>query len=131
MSSANQLVEALPLRDIKVKFGSYGNCGGMAMAIVDLEPGTGPGVEMVDAMTELPAWAEDFRDIVEFCVEHLGVGIRAELREVVGAELAIRAVVRRVHPNPVDANERVYRGAGELVVREAARLAGLEPDETG
>lgn len=125
MPSVDDLVRALPIRDIRVRYGSQTSCGGMARALVDFEPGSTPGLDVVDAVTELPAWAADFREEVDFCVEHIGTGIRAELEESFGADIpAIRVLVREVFPHPVDANESVNRAAGRLAVREALRTAG-------
>ncbi|MFC0434896.1 hypothetical protein [Kutzneria buriramensis] len=42
----------LPIRDIEVRYGTYANCAGVALAVVDLEPGTA-GVEVVDERQSL------------------------------------------------------------------------------
>jgi hypothetical protein len=93
----NDLVRSLPIRDIDVRCGTQTNCAGVAVALVDFERGSESGFEVVDAVTELSTRDAGDQDLVDFCAEHIGEGIKAELQESFGAGLpAVRVLVRRV-----------------------------------
>ncbi|WP_041624956.1 FtsK/SpoIIIE domain-containing protein [Stackebrandtia nassauensis] len=135
MKSVDDLLRALPIRGIKVRAGSYGNCGGVIWATVDLEPGHTDGVEVIGTEAELPDWFEDFPDELQECVDNIANGARTEFRDRFGTEPAVRLVLRRVMYNPVDIIMVIGRSAGKRVVTQAIKLttlrAGLEPhDET-
>ncbi|WP_415646974.1 hypothetical protein [Stackebrandtia soli] len=130
MTSADELLRALPIRGIRVRAGSYGNCGGVIIAVVDLEPGTAEGVEVVDGLIDVPDWAEDFPDDIELCVLKVGEGVKAGFLELFDAEPAVRLVLRRLKFNLVDAVTSVGPRAGRLVVAEAVRLASAVPVST-
>jgi hypothetical protein len=122
MTSVADLLRALPIRDIRVKTGSTGNCGGTVVAVVDLEPGTTDGVEMTHDHAGLPDWADNLPEIVEEDLTDIEFGLRTALREQFGAEPPVRAVVRRLNTNPADANQVYCRHAGRRVAEAALRM---------
>jgi hypothetical protein len=124
MTSVDDLLRALPIRGIKTRCGTYGNCAGVAFTRVDLEPGTSEGFVVVDALTGLEDWRDDFGDMLEERVESVGAGVRARFRELYGFEPAVRVLVRWVNPNPTHTTDSLNQRAGRLVVEEAVRLAG-------
>lgn len=128
MTSVDELLGALPIRDIETRCGTYGNCGGVAYTLVDLEPGTAAGVEVVGAVPELDGWDDYYRELVEERVEHVGAGVRTRLRELFGVEPAVRVVVRRVNPEPTQTTAALNRRAGRLAVDAAVRMAGVDLD---
>ncbi|GAA4918894.1 hypothetical protein LX16_4440 [Stackebrandtia albiflava] len=101
MTSADDLLAALPIREIRVRAGSYGNCGGVIIAVADLERGSTEGVEVVDAVTELPDWSTDFPDDVDLCVHSIGRGVKAALVDRFGGEPPVRLVLRGLRFSPV------------------------------
>lgn len=126
MASVEDLLRVLPIRDLKVRAGTAGNCGGIVVVIVDLEPGVTAGLEVVDAEADLPGWVDDdLRFIIDGNIENIVIGVRAALREQVGTEPPVRLVLRRLHANPVDANLGPCRRAGRRIVEEAVGLAYL------
>lgn len=128
MTSAEELVRALPIRGMRIRAGTYGNCGGVIFAGVDLEAGVNRGLEVIDALTKVPDWAEDWHDDIDLYIQSIGEGAETALRELFDTEPAVRLVLRTVQFNPVDAVQSVGRKAGRLVVAEAVRIAG-EPAE--
>jgi hypothetical protein len=119
-----ELLRVLPIREIKARAGTAANCGGIVVAVVDLEPGTADGFELDYAAAYLPDWADaDLRDIAEEHIADLEFGLRTALRDRLGAEPPARAVVRRLRTNPSDGNKYVCRDVGRKVVEEALRRA--------
>lgn len=116
MTTADDLVRPLPIRDIDVCAGSYGNCGGVVFAGVDLEPGTTDGFEVSGAEADLPDWVEDHPEDGRLCMA------KERLRHLFGTESAVRLLVRgpigdrgrmAVRVSPVD---RLRPGAGPSMV---------------
>lgn len=119
------MYRALPISSALIRAGTYGNCSGIALARIDLEAAT--GYEFVDA-TAPPSPGErdkDDKDLIDLCVTHVREGIEAELTDLFHALPAVRVVLHRVHPHPIDAHERVNQNAGRYVLRQALLSAGL------
>jgi len=124
MTSPDAFLAALPMRDIKERAGTYGNCGGVAFAYVHLERGTGDGVEMVDVLEDLPDYAEDFRDLIDGLIGYIAEGISDCLAEAFdGVVPPVRVLIYMIDPNPAHANPTYHRRAGRRVAEEALRRA--------
>ncbi|TDP94899.1 hypothetical protein [Labedaea rhizosphaerae] len=121
--AAADLVGALPLRGIKVRAGSAGNCAGIVVALVDLEPDPNEGFSLSLDEAQLPPSAEDFREIIEEWAEDFASGIRAAIGAVHDEPPPIRVVVHKLAGNYADANRAPWQKAGRLVVEEAVRRA--------
>jgi hypothetical protein len=117
------LLDALPLRGIAVRSGGQSGCGGLARATVDLDHTEGSALEVVDLVEVENTWESD-RETATFCVANIVIGIDEELTTQFGTERpALRVVVHKVFPYPVEANEMQNINAGRLIVREALRRA--------
>ncbi len=115
------LVHALPIRDLRAKVGNQTGCGGMAVILVDFEPGA--AFEVVNAVTDVRPNLGGDQELVDICVASVADGVRLELLEHLGELPAVRVVVREVFPHAVDSNESVNRRAGQDVTQQALRLS--------
>lgn len=133
MKDIDELLTALPIRDIRVRSGSYGNCGGVLFLTVDVEAGGTGGVEVVSDGADLPDWFADFPDDAVQCMERITAGAREAFDDRFAVEPDVRIVVRRAKYNEVDIIMSIGPRAGKLVVAEAIGraklLAGLAAHE--
>ncbi len=107
------------VRDVRVRCGTRTNCGGIAAAVVDVEPHDAFAfVRRLD-----PDGAGD-GGLAELCAGWFADGVRAELLDVCGGTLPpVRVVLRWILVHEVDSNERRNRQAGRLAVTEVLRRA--------
>lgn len=125
MSAADDLMRAMPIRDVHVRAGVYSNCGGVARVLADFV--AAPAFELVSAVPDATDDPANDQEVIDLCVTNAGIGIEAELRELFDGEPpAVRVVLRAVHANWVDSNESVNERCGRYAVREAVRRAGLD-----
>ncbi len=122
MISNHRLLRALPLRGLRADGGTKSGRFGGSTGLVDLEPAV--GFEAVNAVPD-EIWihwdAHDFPDLVPMCFKNIVIGIKEELRLLLGHLPAMRVVVHEVLPHPVEANELNNRYIGKKIVREAFR----------
>lgn len=119
----DDLLRALPIRDVNVRAGSQSNCGGIADAFVDVEAAT--AYELVNATPPPREDRWEDQELVDYCVTSVSDGIEAGLMELFGELPPIRVTLRRVLPHAVDSNEFINRLAGRYAVYETLRRAGL------
>ncbi|MBN6040508.1 hypothetical protein [Amycolatopsis sp. 195334CR] len=121
MISLDDVLHALPLRDLRGDVGTKHSRKGGATALLDLEPAA--EFEAVDAIPEkirTSRDALDFPELVPMCFEYIVLGVRTEFEERFGTPAPpVRVVVREVLPHPVEANELNNRYAGRRAVRSA------------
>jgi hypothetical protein len=105
--------------DVRVRCGARTNCGGVAAAVVDVEPH-----DVFAFVRRLDPGGPGDRELVDLCAGWFEEGIRAQLLDVCGGTLPpVRVVLRRILVHEVDSNERRNRQAGRLAVTEAVRRA--------
>jgi len=119
MTTMADLRLALPIRDVRIRTGSWGNCAGVTVVHADLEPGE--KFELVSPLTAWPDWGAELWDIAEMVAENLEIGMREAFRALLDAEPPVRVVLRKVTNQPVNFNEMGSRRVGRLLVEEAVR----------
>lgn len=119
MTTMADLRLALPIRDVRVRHGSWGNCAGVTVVHADFE--AGDRFELVNPLTAWPGWGAELWDIAEMVAENLELGMRAAFRDLLDAEPPVRVVLRKVTNQPVNFAEPASRRVGRLVVEQAVR----------
>ncbi|QFU89450.1 hypothetical protein [Amycolatopsis sp. YIM 10] len=119
MITLDDVLRALPLRDLRGDVGTKATKKGGATALLDLEPAA--EFEAVDAISEKIRTSDDaldFPDLVPLCYENIVLGVQAEFEERFGTGTPpIRVVVREVLPHIIETNEMNNRHAGRRAVR--------------
>lgn len=123
MSDVRTLLAALPLAGVNVRAGTYGNCGGVMFAYIDVA--SAPAYEFVDATPPPDEERHQDQELVDFCVTNVRIGIEDELHAHFGELPPIRVTLNKVSPHASDANEHNNRQAGSYAVQETLRRAGL------
>ncbi|MFI1989017.1 hypothetical protein [Actinoplanes sp. NPDC020271] len=107
------------VRDVEVRAGGPGNCGGVARILADLEPAD--SFAFVDAHDG--GWTRGWKDeLAGWCVAAVRQGVEEELIRIGAGEMPpVRFVLRRIMLNLIDSNEPCNREAGRKAVAEAVR----------
>lgn len=118
MVDPTALLTRQPIRDVRVRCGTQTNCGGLAGALIDIEP----HLSFAPVRT-LPADldANTRGELLDACVTHFETGVREALLELCGQLPPVRVVLRWILVHEVESTPARNRQAGRLAVLEALR----------